>query len=407
MKRLLTIAVTCVFVATGCLGASGPQTTIFVDHSHDEFASFVARNFPRQVAVHPGTELVFRQTWTGEPHSVTGGTLVNKLMEEVRPYMEKHDRGEEIPEEPPKKIMKLEETVAWATDHESEEFALNQTGAQPCYLARGKVPTDGKPCKEQEQPEFTGKQAFYNSGLIPYEGPQGNEYRLKLAEDVDPGSYWFFCNWHGEFQSTEVVVKPNSEDVPSADEINRQAREETTKVTRPFEKLVDDARDGRLGWRNPETKRSRTIEGNFAGLYDPGFDEWHSINEFVPRRIRARAGELIAWNLIGYHTISFGVPRYLPIITFEENGTVRRNPKLDPPAGGAKEFKMPEEERYDEEREDPVEFDAGTYDGDGFWSSGAIDASPWIEYTMRITEPGTYRYACLIHPPMVGTVEVT
>ena len=30
----------------------------------------------------------------------------------------------------------------------------------------------------------------------------------------------------------------------------------------------------------------------------------------------------------------------------------------------------------------------------------------YVEYTMRISEPGTYRYACLLHPPMVGTVVV-
>jgi hypothetical protein len=123
--------------------------------------------------------------------------------------------------------------------------------------------------------------------------------------------------------------------------------------------------------------------------------------------MRARAGEPIVWNLIGFHTISFGVPRYFPILTFEDDGTVKRNPRLDPHAGGAKEFDVPERERYNEEREGPLKFDGGTYDGRGFWSSGTIDAAPWIEYSMRINKPGRYRYACLIHPPMVGTVEVT
>jgi hypothetical protein len=109
---------------------------------------------------------------------------------------------------------------------------------------------------------------------------------------------------------------------------------------------------------------------------------------------------------MGRHTISFGVPRYFPIIEFQRDGNVRFNPKLDPPAGGAEEFDVPEEERYGGSPE-PIEFDGGTYDGTGFWSSGTIDADPYIEYSMRITRPGTYKYACLIHPPMVGTVEVT
>jgi len=31
----------------------------------------------------------------------------------------------------------------------------------------------------------------------------------------------------------------------------------------------------------------------------------------------------------------------------------------------------------------------------------------YVKYTLRFSTPGTYRYACLIHPPMVGTVTVT
>jgi hypothetical protein len=97
------------------------------------------------------------------------------------------------------------------------------------------------------------------------------------------------------------------------------------------------------------------------------------------------------------------VPKYVPVLTFEKDGTVKRNPRLDPPAGGAKKFKDPSEGPPGEE---PIVFDGGTYDGTGFWSSGSLGAEPWLEYTMRISKPGTYRYACLIHPPMVATVVV-
>jgi plastocyanin len=406
MRKLIAAAFAMAILSTGCLGAGGDERTIRVDYSHDEFPSFVAKNFPRRLAVHPGTELVFRQTWTGEPHSVTGGTLVDELLEEVRPYIEKSERGEPIPEDPPKKILDLEKRVAWSIDHESEDFDFIQTGAQPCYLDRGEPRKDGKPCTERDQPVFNGKQSFYNSGLIPYAGAGGNEYRVQLADNIDPGSYWFFCNYHGEFQSTEVVVQPASEDVPTAEETNRLARKEVAKVTGGFEELVDDASDDNEVELDMEGQ-SINIEGNFAGLFDPKADLWHSINAFIPKRMRVRADEPITWNLVGFHTISFGVPDYFPIFTFEKGGTIKRNPKLDPTAGGAKKFDIPEEERYDEKATEPVAFDGGTYDGTGFWSSGTIDASPYIEYTMRITKPGTYRYACLIHPPMVGTVEVT
>ena len=407
MRTLIALAACVVLLASGC-AEGGASRTVLVDYSHDEFPSFVASNFPKQVQVHPGTELVFEQTWTGEPHSVTGGTLVNELLEAVRPYMEKLERGEEIPEEPPKDVMKLEERVAWSVSHDEGEFGFIQTGAQPCYLARGEPRKDGKPCEEQTQPIFTGTQSFYNSGIIPYEGPSGNEFSVQLAEDIAPGSYWFFCNFHGEFQSTEVVVKPPSEKIPSAEEVSRAALEQVRDETGGFDEIVRDARDdGKVTLPPAGDGDPVTVEGNFAGLFDPKFDHWHSINEFIPNTLRARAGEDITWNLIGLHTISFGVPKYFPVMTFDENGTVRRNKRLDPPAGGAREFDVPEDERYDDSRTEPVRFDAGEWDGRGFWSSGTIDAHPYIEYTMRITEPGTYRFACLIHPPMVGTVEVT
>ena len=87
-------------------------------------------------------------------------------------------------------------------------------------------------------------------------------------------------------------------------------------------------------------------------------------------------------------------------LEFLKDGTVRFNPKLEPPAGGAK--KLPEQQGRG-----IVKFDGGTYGGTGFWSSGLIGAEPYLEYTMRIGKPGSYRVACLIHPAMVGTVVVT
>ena len=49
--------------------------------------------------------------------------------------------------------------------------------------------------------------------------------------------------------------------------------------------------------------------------------------------------------------------------------------------------------------------DGGTFDGEGFWSR-LIGTQPFLEFTMRIPKPGKCPYACLVHPPMVGTIEV-
>jgi plastocyanin len=79
---------------------------------------------------------------------------------------------------------------------------------------------------------------------------------------------------------------------------------------------------------------------------------------------------------------------------------VRLNPTLNAPAGGAP--KVP-----NQQGPGIVKVDGGTYSGSGFWSSGVISADPYLEYTLRIAKPGTYDYACLLHPPMVGKVVVS
>jgi hypothetical protein len=104
--------------------------------------------------------------------------------------------------------------------------------------------------------------------------------------------------------------------------------------------------------------------------------------------------------MFGAHSISFDVPEYFPIYERLEDGTVRANEGVYLPAGGA-----PVLEETDSP--DPIVVDGGTWDGSGFWSSGVLYSDAYVEYTLRFANPGTYRYACLIHPPMVGTVTVT
>jgi plastocyanin len=404
MRKLSALVSLFLLVATGCLGGGSPEKTIFVDFQHDEFASFFLRNFPRKITVAQGDELVFRQFWTGEAHTVTGGTLVDDYLTKVKPYIEKEARGEPIPDETPKDILKLEQRLPVAIPMEEDSDELTQSAAQPCYLARGAPDPKGKPCGTQEQPTFNGKQSYYNSGLIPYEGTQGNEYRVKLADDIEPASYWFYCNVHGPFQSTEVTVKPKGSDVPSAEQIGRQARKEIQEIAEPLLKQFRDAQDGTLRLTTPGSKKPLTVKGRFAGIGSPATGPG-AINEFIPRRVTVKAGQRITWNVMGFHTISFGVPKYLPIITFEDDGSVTSNPQIDKVVG-AKKMDIPEEELFAGGPE-PPRFDGGTYDGTGFWSSGVFGAVPYMEYSLRISKPGTYRYACLIHPPMVGTLEVT
>jgi len=87
-------------VATGCGGGDddggsaaggGEERTVLVDYRHDQFASAFLRYYPEQVKVRQGDTVRFKQAWTGEPHSVTMGKVVDdlfanmELLEKVAP----------------------------------------------------------------------------------------------------------------------------------------------------------------------------------------------------------------------------------------------------------------------------------------------------------------------------------
>lgn len=462
--RALATAVVLVLIAAGCGGGDEDFATrrVLVDHSSDEFATFALLNFPDKVTVRQGDAVEFKQTWTGEPHTVTGGTSVTDTLRSGAHWVDFFEAFEEMlsagvelpdPENPgdatvgdfaeaflgaedeavrEKGVTSYEAlaeendlppldpssttpfaVLVEAVETKSDEFfsglppafddedQLAQNVSQPCYLDEGTPPEDpSEPCDEddQEQPRFNGRQSYYNSGVIPYEGDRSNTFTIRIAEDAEVGSFLFYCAVHGLSQQSEVEIVEAGAEIPSQSEVNRETRDATTKVTEDLASLYADAKDDlRVTFPGVDEE----VEGPFAGL--PGQDHT-AINEFVPKELTVEAGEPITWKMMGSdHTISFNVPRYFPIMEFLDDGTVRINPKLSPPAGGAIEYVEPEER----EDEGPPAHDGGTFDGTGYWSSGLIGAEPYLEYTMRITKPGTYSYACLLHPPMVGRIKVT
>ena len=464
MKSRIGFAAAVLALLAGACGTGGQDTAtrqVLVDHSSDQFASFALMNFPGKVTVHRGDLVEFKQTWTGEPHTVTGGTAVTELVRDGAAWIDLFDSYSQLvqqgaalpnPEDPgdatfgdfSRGLQGAKDTelrdkatnaytalvakniglpaldptstrpfaeIGQIVDTESEKYFQNlgsafddktdqlaQNLGQPCYLDKGTAPDDpGTPCadKEQQQPEFNGRQTFYNSGVLPYQGPRGNEFKVKVADDATPGSYLFYCAIHGPQQRSEIDIVDDNVPIPSQSEVNREIQKGIQAVTAPLEKIQRDAEDD-LKVTLPGSEDP--IEGPFAGL--PGGDHT-AINEFLPKQITVKAGQPITWKMMGAdHTISFQVPKYFPIVEFLKSGTVRVNPKMDKPAGGAVAYAPPGDDGI-------IRHDGGTYDGTGFWSSGLVGAEPYLEYTMRITKPGTYAYACLLHPAMIGHIKVT
>jgi len=55
----------------------GQSVTVNVDGKSDSFKTAYTAFFPNEVTVHPGDTVDFKENWTGEPHTVTFGTLID------------------------------------------------------------------------------------------------------------------------------------------------------------------------------------------------------------------------------------------------------------------------------------------------------------------------------------------
>ncbi len=106
--------------------------------------------------------------------------------------------------------------------------------------------------------------------------------------------------------------------------------------------------------------------------------------DFFPRTITIDAGDTITWTMTAdfAHTVSFLSGARPPDIALPRaGGKLEFNPLIALPQGGR------------------------TYAGRGLASSGFLEGKGKT-YTLTFTRPGRYRYDCLIHPGMAGTVIV-
>jgi plastocyanin len=417
MKRLLAVLALVLLATSGCSGGSQTRT-VLVDYGSDQFAAAFLNFYPKHIAVRQGDTVLFKQSWTGEAHSVTMGTFANRyagLIEKGGFFDLFEKKGYEgLPPEPPKNIEQFEKQIPFMfAGEESSEVAQN--GAQPCYLETGLPPKDPKkPCTkvQQQQPVFTGRQSFYNSGYIHYAGPSGNTFRVQIAKDATPGRYFFFCNNHGPFMSGWLTIKAKDAKIPSQTEVSRAALNEVNKALRPLTDHFKLAEQGKepvpsdnlsdikaAGLPTAQVGGKTVYTGKWAGFGAEHVDTAFGL-DFIPRNSTARVGQKVTWMVIGGHTISFDVPKYFPIFTVGKDGTIQQNPKIGPPAGGAP--KVPEA------KNGIIIDDGGTWDGTHFYSSGFMQAfEKFGVFSLRFSKPGAYKYACLVHPSMVGTMTIT
>jgi len=407
---LLLLLVPTLAGGCGLPGAANEhERQVLIDYHFDQYAAVFAAYFPKQVSVHPGDTVVFKQSWSGEPHTVTMGTAVDEVFSVLWKYIKDAPPYPDTSGPPPPEVVPaLTKLNAMPSAHnQSGSQFYNQQGAQPCYVESGKLPDPAdKPCLNRTLKPFNGRQIFYNSGIIPYQGEQGNTFRLAIAPDAAPGTHYYFCLVHGPLMSGAVTIAPAGKAIPSQSDVNAEAQKQVSKTSDPFEKAFKAA------------KARGGAPVNLAGVEVPPTIDG-SLTEFVPRTIKVKAREKVTWRIVGAaHTVSFNVPKYLPEITFAKDGSVSyTNETVNPVAGPG--FPPPPDPGNGSSSggppsgppppPPPVHVDAGNYDGSHFLSSGLggpMDPSQEVTYSVTFTKPGTYKYACLVHPQMVGEVDV-
>lgn len=396
---VVALAAALAFVGLGgCSGGGGSTRTIEVDYQSDEFAGAFLGFYPREVTVTPGMTLKFHQTWSGEPHSVTFGKVID---EEIKgPLLDLLDNvaagKEPLPDEPPASY----DFEFWGTTVPSlfgAQDGLNQAAALPCYVKSVKdLPQNGKACAkaDREQPAFTGDYDYYSSGFIPFEGDRGNTFEMKIADDAKEGTYFYYCNVHDVPMGGKVTVKKDAE-VESQASLNRRGREEVRKVEEPLLKAYKKELAGNAKFPLPLAGSGDESTENIEG----------GVLEFTPRTIESKVGDKVTWTFIGDHTITFNVPPYTPLFIFDKKGELGFNESFNKAAGG---WPGAPEENEEEEGppRDPVSLDAGNFDGSGGIKSSGTGFSDGDKYSVTFTKAGTYPYACLIHPGMIGKVVV-
>lgn len=407
VSRMLVVVALSSLTLAGCARTDDIRT-VQVDYRHDDFAAAFNAYFPKKLSVHPGQTVRFENSWSGEPHNVLLGRVVDDLFEYSELFeqyeSEEAARAGGVTDEV---IDEVNATFARIPGMTVNGFDVYPPGAKPCFITKMSdvpaYPMEGEKddpaktrCSEanSEQRPFTGRQALFNSGLIPFQGKNANVFTMEIAEDATPGTYNYFCTYHWLDMSGTITVVPETKAIPSRSEVIAQARKEIEKMERPYVAQVRKATRGDFG----------NLRAPVAGLPVPEDAGYAWVNEFYPGKVEAKAGEPVTWGVHGStHTISFNVPSYFPVFAVNSRGDVVNDDRVDKPVG----WDVPEPVEVSDGGPPPARtVDVGKWDGGrAFRSSGLLFDGD--TFTVTFTKPGSYPYACLLHPAMIGTVKVS
>jgi plastocyanin len=221
-------------------------------------------------------------------------------------------------------------------------------------------------CQSEKLPQFDGT-GYWNSGVLqPKPAPKSagdKSVTLKVARDIDPGSYAYVCILHPLMSGTLEVVADEGDRTKPAD-----ARQESRDA-------IEDAQASAKKIEAPAPPRDGDVVVVAAGWGD----RVTAVNRYAPPRVEVDAGTTVRWEIQS--------PYEPHTVTFEPRTEVG-DPEGFAPDGAAS---------------------GSDYEG-GYANSGIFgpEGSPFEgDYSLTFTEPGTYEYICLLHPGQKGAVTVT
>ena len=406
MQRLRTTAgalLAAVGLATlvtgGALGGGSrvaAQTfTVDVDGKNPKVNEAFLAYYPSVVRVHAGDTVVFHEVGNGEPHTVTLGSLTNDAVAAYDALTPKQRQAAT----PPKTLMKLDAKVPQLLPQGPGDAI--QSAANPCFLATGAPPAKAA-CPKSGQPDFTGKETYYNSGWLD----SNAKFSVHLSSAIAPGTYRFMCLLHRESMTGKVVVEPSSSAVasPSAQFAAGQ------KALASVEAKLAPAAAALAQGKPPLPVK---LPGKTTALAGSGSQNAQEaeITQFGPRKLHIPVGGSVTWYVIGPHSITFNSNKTDDDIrAVAPNGTVHLNPKALAPANAPGE---PPPKGSPPSSNGPPKFQVvahKSWNGKGFLNTGVFTNSfgpPLIEgYTITFTHAGKYKYICTVHDDMNGEVDV-
>ncbi|MGH9281924.1 MAG: cupredoxin domain-containing protein [Acidimicrobiales bacterium] len=363
----------------GQAAAGGPVTVpVSVDAQPDEFSASFFSYFPRQLTARPGDTVEFTSDFSGEPHTVALGTLVNEGLTAFKAL----PAGTPLPQEIRDQLNRLPFFFAvGVTDLDADP---QPAAAQSCFLPSGAPPLmEACSPAQQEQPDFNGTETFYSSGFLPDEA----KFPVRLADDIAPGTYQFMCLVNRTQMTGEITVVAKEQDVPTPAELRATAQRQIDAAVAALQPRADKV----LGITTAAAMAGAPSE---EGAPKPPVPS--TVNVF-PDEVSIPAGGAVTWTVNGAHTIAFGSPEDArPLYAFDGAGMVKSNKKGVSPVGGPG---MPQG------ASPPFRIDGGSYEA-GFRNSGLLVGSGDVQYKLTFPKAGTYEYRCLFHTDMEGTVKV-